>query len=163
MPMLLDDLATPALLIERSRLTSNIGRMQELADREGAELRPHTKTHKSIALARRQIERGASGITVAKVGEAEVFAAAGFEDIRIAYEVVGEDKLVRLAAVAQRCRISSCVDTMEGAAALSRRFAAEESPIEVLVEVDTGHGRCGIPWDDEDAVDFVRFVADQLP
>ncbi|MDX1741092.1 MAG: alanine racemase, partial [Rhodothermales bacterium] len=157
--MIIDDLATPALLIEESRLTSNIDRMQDLAEREGVRLRPHTKTHKSVAIARRQIERGATGITVAKVSEAEVFASAGFDDIRIAYDVVGSEKLDRLVALQSKCRLSVCVDTIDGANALSSRFAGTDSPLNVLVEVDTGHGRCGVRWDDDQAVAFVRHVS----
>jgi D-serine deaminase-like pyridoxal phosphate-dependent protein len=157
--MILDDLATPALLIERSRLDANIDRMQDLAEREGVRLRPHTKTHKSVAIARRQLERGATGITVAKVSEAEVFSAAGFDDIRIAYDVVGREKLDRLHALRSRCRVSVCVDTIDGANALSSRFEGSDSGLDVLIEVDTGHGRCGATWDDSQAVGFVRHVA----
>ncbi len=158
--MLLDDLATPALLIESARLSDNIDRMQALADREEVRLRPHTKTHKSVAIARRQLERGAAGITVAKLSEAEVFAGAGFEDIRIAYEIVGRDKMDRLIRLGDGCSISVCVDTLEGAAALSSRLEEAGKNVDVLVEIDTGHGRCGVRWDDEEAVDYIRHIAD---
>lgn len=156
---MLDELPTPSLLVERARLERNLTRMQEKADTSGVRLRPHTKTHKSVALARRQLERGAAGLTVAKVGEAEVFVAAGFEDVRLAYAVVGEDKHARLLRLMDRARISFCVDTRQGAEAASASYHRHGRRAEILVEVDVGHGRCGIPWDDPEAADFVRFVA----
>lgn len=156
--MTIDELPTPALLIERTRFEENLARMQELAGTESVDLRPHTKTHKSVHIAGRQRELGAQGLTVARVGEAEVFAAAGFSDIRIAYEVVGRNACERLAALQSRSRMSVCVDTPEGARALSDWFASAGRKIDVLVEVDTGHGRCGVAWDGGDAIDFVQLV-----
>ena len=79
------ELATPAVLIERSRLTSNLSKMQAAVNARGIRLRPHAKTHKSPEIARLQIERGAVGICCAKLGEAEVFADAGITDIRLPY------------------------------------------------------------------------------
>ncbi len=154
--MNIEELPTPALLIERRRLEENLVRMQELARAESVDLRPHTKTHKSVRIASRQRELGAHGLTVARVGEAEVFAAAGFPDIRIAYEVVGRNAYERLAALQNQSRVSVCVDTPEGARALSEWFVSAGKEIEVLVEVDTGHGRCGVAWDYPEAIDFVK-------
>ena len=85
--MLVSDLPTPQVLVDRQRLLRNISRVQDLANAAGISLRPHAKTHKSPAIARWQIERGAAGICCAKVGEAEVMAAAGIADIRLAYPV----------------------------------------------------------------------------
>ena len=85
--MTLTELATPAVLIDRARVMANIDRMQEAADRRGIRMRPHAKTHKSPLVARWQIDRGAIGICCAKLGEAEVFAAAGFTDIRVPYPI----------------------------------------------------------------------------
>src|SRR5262245_64165513 len=90
------DLDTPALLVDADRLERNVARWQQAADDAGVRLRPHIKTHKSVALAALQREAGAHGIAVAKVGEAEVFAAAGFDDIAIAYPVVGAPKWQRV-------------------------------------------------------------------
>ena len=87
--MLIADLPTPCVVVERDRLDANLRRMQALADREGVRLRPHVKTHKSVELARLQRERGAEGLTVAKPSEAEVFVDAGFDDVRIAYSLAG--------------------------------------------------------------------------
>lgn len=157
--MTIEEISTPALLIERSRLEANLSRMQDLANRESVELRPHTKTHRCVSIARRQHELGATGITVAKVGEAEVYAAAGFDDIRIAYEVVGRSTYERIASLQHRARISVCVDTPEGANMLSEWFHGTGHEIDVLVEVDTGYGRCGVRWDASDSVAFVKHVA----
>lgn len=157
--MLIDDLSTPSLLIERHRLERNLRRMQELADAQDVDLRPHTKTHKSIDLARMQIDLGATGITVAKVGEAEIYAASGFSDIRIAYVVVGREKLARIAGLQDSgTRISFCVDTIEGARRVSEYFREIGKDAEVLVEVDVGYGRCGVRWDRDESVSFVREV-----
>ena len=85
--MLISDLPTPQVLVDRARLIENINRTQALADAAGLALRPHAKTHKSPVVARWQIERGAAGICCAKMGEAEVFADAGIASIRIPYPV----------------------------------------------------------------------------
>src|ERR1700755_2836635 len=99
-------LDTPALLVDLDRLERNIGRWQDAADAAGVRLRTHIKTHKSLALA--SLPRGgrAYGIAVAKVGEAEVFARGGFDDIAIAYPVVGETKWRRVAELATAVRIN---------------------------------------------------------
>jgi len=156
----LDALATPCLLIDDARLRRNLVQMQEKATGNDVRLRPHTKTHKSIAIARRQQEQGAAGITVAKPGEAETFVEAGFDDVRIAYPVVGADKHARLLALMDRARISFCVDTRAGAEAASAFYDAHDETAEVLVEVDVGHGRCGVPWEDTAAaVDLAQHIA----
>ena len=93
MSTLASELDTPALLIDLDIMESNIWGMAQLASAAGVKLRPHTKTHKCPQIARRQVEAGATGITVAKLGEAEVMADAGFDDILIAYPLWGEPKL----------------------------------------------------------------------
>ncbi len=158
--MLIEALPTPCILIDQPRLQRNVARMQQKADVQGVRLRPHTKTHKSIALARMQVDAGAQGLTVAKPGEAEVFVQAGFDDVRLAYCVVGDEKHARLLKLMDQARISFCVDTPTGAQAASDFYAQHDRTADVLVEVDGGYGRCGIRWDDPDAIDFMRFVAD---
>ncbi|MEZ4702784.1 MAG: alanine racemase [Rhodothermales bacterium] len=156
--MQLEDLPSPAILIEDRRLDANLRRMQARARTQQVALRPHTKTHKSIRLARRQRDLGARGITVAKVGEAEVFAEAGFDDIRLAYTPVSDRDFARLLVLMERARISFCVDTDEGAQAASAFFARHGREAEVLIEVDCGYGRCGVPWDHPRAVQFAQHV-----
>ncbi len=155
----IDELPTPAVLVERSRLHDNIARMQALAYQQEVALRPHTKTHKSVRLALMQQEAGARGLTVAKVGEAEVLVEAGFDDIRLAYPIVSQDKLSRLQRLADRARISFCVDTIEAARLASESYDKAGLTCEVMVEVDVGYGRCGVYWDDDDSVRFVNEVA----
>ncbi len=156
----LNDLPTPCLLIEHSRLTANISAMQARADAQGVRLRPHIKTHKSTALARRQQEAGARGVTVATAGEAECFARAGFDDIRIAYPAIGSDRLARIADLGALARVSFCIDTVPGARAASEFFAARGAVAEVLIEVNTGQHRCGVDPEDARAVALARTVAE---
>ncbi len=156
---LVEDIPTPAILIDRQRLERNLRRMQDRADREGAALRPHIKTHKMVALAQRQQELGARGLTVAKTSEAEVFARAGFNDLRIAYTVVGEDKHRRIAAMADGVRMGFCVDSLEAARQASAVYTASAVAVDVLIEIDAGYGRCGIRWDDPGLPAFARQVA----
>lgn len=150
--MLLSDLPTPALLVDRARLHANLDAMQARAEAMNVALRPHAKTHKSPDLARLQLERGARGITVATVDEAEAFADAGIEDIRLATPIVGPQKLPRLRVLAEGgTAISFSVDSPDGAELAADAFEGEPS-VRVLIEIDTGYGRCGIPWDEPDRI-----------
>jgi D-serine deaminase-like pyridoxal phosphate-dependent protein len=160
--MLLSELPTPAIVIEKSRLEANLQTMQELANAQGVALRPHTKTHKSVFIASRQRDLGAKGLTVAKLGEAETFAGAGFTDIRLAYALYGTDKYARLAGLLSSCRVSFCVDTSEGASAASAFFAAQGLTVDVMIETDIGYHRCGVRWDRSESAAFALWV-DSLP
>lgn len=160
--MRIDELPTPCLLIEERRLEANLRRMQEKANQQKVALRPHVKTHKSVKLAARQRNGGAAGITAAKVGEAEVFVENGFTDVRLAYPTVGRSACERVLKLMQRARLSFCVDTDAGAKQASEFFESRGRRAEVLVEVDTGYGRSGVPWDHEDSIRFVRRVS-ELP
>jgi D-serine deaminase-like pyridoxal phosphate-dependent protein len=93
---------TPRIVIDRTILAANIQRMADRASAAGVTLRPHTKTHKMPQVARMAVDAGAVGVQVAKLGEAEVMADAGFDDILVAYPIVGGVKLDRLAALAKR-------------------------------------------------------------
>ncbi|MCY4160169.1 MAG: alanine racemase [Bacteroidetes bacterium] len=149
---LLEDLPTPCLLVDERRMEANLAKMS--ARITTADLRPHTKTHKSVALARRQLAHRASGITVAKISEAEIFVQHGFDDVRIAYTLVGEKQLERVIELSKKARISFCIDTLEGAHRASRIFKKAGINVDVLLEIDTGHGRCGVPYDHENLVDI---------
>jgi D-serine deaminase-like pyridoxal phosphate-dependent protein len=107
-------------------------------------LRPHTKTHKTVEVSRLQLAHGAVGLTVAKVGEAEVLAAAGLDDILVAFPIMGDEKLGRLARIAVARRLLVSLDSEAVAHALSRAAAAHKSTIGVLVEFDAGTRRCGL-------------------
>ena len=136
------ELDTPALVVDLDVLERNIAEMAGVAANAGVRLRPHTKTHKCPEVARMQVDAGAAGITVAKLGEAEVMVDAGFDDVLVAYPLVGDAKLDRLRALRERARISVSLDSVEVAQGLARLGG---EPIEVLVEVDTGHHRLGRP------------------
>lgn len=157
--MTIHDLPTPCLLIENHRMITNLTRMQALADAHQTQLRPHVKTHKSMQLAQKQLDFGAAGLTVAKVGEAETFAALGVRDIRLAYPIVGAEKHARLLRLMEQgVRVSFGVDTPEGARAAADFYAGNGYEAEVLVEVDVNYGRTGVPWNRASSIDFVGFV-----
>jgi D-serine deaminase-like pyridoxal phosphate-dependent protein len=157
----LQDLRTPAVLIERSRLLANIQRMQDAATGSGIRMRPHAKTHKSPTIAKWQIERGAVGICCAKLGEAEVFADHGIDDIRIAYPLHPANA-DRLLALLDRTRLSFVVDHLDIATEWSGVLRAAGRVVDVLVKVDVGFHRCGIAPAPPGALDFLRSVA-RLP
>ncbi len=117
------EIETPALIIEQSRMMSNLHRMQKICDEAGINLRPHTKTHKTPELAKIQQKLGATGIAVAKLGEAEVMADSGFSDIQIANIIVGETKLRRLVELHKRIdRITCTVDSFAAAKGIAEAF-----------------------------------------
>ncbi|MFP9136269.1 D-TA family PLP-dependent enzyme [Devosia sp. XGJD_8] len=137
-------LDTPAVLIDIDRVEANLQRVQAYADKHGLKLRPHIKTHKLPRFARRAMELGAVGITVQKLGEAEVFADAGISEIFLPYNIIGAAKLARLKALHERVHISVTADSPETVDGLSATFATAPVPLTVLVECDTGMGRCGV-------------------
>lgn len=149
---------TPLVTVDLDKLQANIDEMSRFAADNGVSLRPHVKTHKSTRIARMQLEAGARGITVATVHEAEVMAAAGCDDILIAYTVVGADKYPRLIDIAARARLAVAIDSMAGARGLSGAFSSAEGRIDVMIEVDTGQHRCGVQ-SAEAALDLARGVA----
>src|SRR5690242_21140392 len=104
--MRIDELETPVPVVDLDRLQENIARLQAYLDEHGIANRPHIKTHKIPAIARMQVEAGAVGITCQKVSEAEVMADAGFTDIFLPYNILGESKLARLMALAARTSLS---------------------------------------------------------
>ena len=139
------DLDTPALVIDLDRVEGNIGAMAARAREAGVRLRPHTKTHKMPEIARLQVGAGASGITCAKLGEAEVMADAGFDDILIAYPLYGSEKIARLARLRERARVIVSLDSLEVGRGLAELGRSSGQPVEVYVEVDTGLHRMGTP------------------
>jgi D-serine deaminase-like pyridoxal phosphate-dependent protein len=140
-------LDTPCLLVDLDRMEKNIQTWQAAVSANGAKLRPHVKTHKVPDIAHMQLDAGAGGITVAKVAEAEVFAAHGCKDIFIAYPVIGEAKWRRAAEVARNCTLTIGVDSETGACGLSKAAEAAGTTIRVRVEIDLGMGRAGVQPD----------------
>ncbi|KFC70673.1 D-threonine aldolase [Devosia sp. LC5] len=152
------ELDTPAVLIDLDRVEANLKRVQDYADAHGLKLRPHIKTHKLPRFAKRAIELGAVGITVQKLGEAEVMADAGITEIFLPYNIIGPAKLARLKALTARINIAVTADSAETVAGLSATFAGSTKPLTVLVECDTGMGRCGVQSPAE-AVALAQIIA----
>jgi D-serine deaminase-like pyridoxal phosphate-dependent protein len=157
-PVTLASLRTPCVLVDQEKLERNIERMQAAADARRIRLRPHAKTHKSPDLAQIQIARGAVGICCAKLGEAEVFAVAGIEDIRVPYPL-NPVNAARVLALLDRTKLSFIVDHLDVARAWSRILDEAGRTVDVLVKVDVGLHRCGIDPEAANAVDFVTCVA----
>ncbi len=142
--MCVEDLPTPCLLVDVDRMHHNIHAWQHAITTAGADLRPHVKTHKVPVLAQMQMAAGATGITVAKVAEAEVFAAGGCRDIFIAYPIIGPDKWRRAAELAREIQLIVGVESDVGAAGLSAAATDAGVRLPVRVEVDLGLARSGV-------------------
>src|SRR5512136_2963837 len=147
--MRVNELDTPALVVDLDILETNLREMADYCAGHGLALRPHIKTHKIPAIARMQIASGAHGITVAKLGEAEVMARGGLEDILIAYPIVGAAKLARLVALARTMRIMVSTDSIEVAREIGRAAKEVGLTIRLLAEYDAGLRRCGVQTPEE--------------
>lgn len=157
--MHISDLDTPALLIDLEVMERNLRAADAQARGHGCRMRPHMKTHKMPEIGRMQVEYGAVGLCCAKVGEMEVMAGGGIDDLMLCYPVWGEEKLRRLACVAERARVSVAFDSFEVAECLSRMAAETGVAFGALVETDTGTRRCGVPAG-EPLVELCRRVRD---
>ncbi|HEU5140167.1 MAG TPA: alanine racemase [Bacillales bacterium] len=138
---------TPAIVIDHSKLMHNIKKTADMARKKGVHLRPHVKTHKIPYIARKQVEAGAVGITVAKVTAAEVMADHGIDDIFVAYPLVTEQKIQKAIALNDRIRLIVAADSLTGAKLLSSAAEERNTTLEVWLEVDTGLRRTGVPYD----------------
>lgn len=143
------ELDTPALTIDLDVVERNIATTQAYYTERGLRFRPHIKTHKLPILAHKQIAAGASGIAVQKIGEAEVMAAAGIDDILICYNILGRPKLERLTRLARQATISVIADSDVTIAGLADAAGTEGATIGVLIEMDTGGGRVGVQTPDD--------------
>lgn len=139
----IDELDTPVLVLDLDVMEANIRRMAEKCRRAGVAWRPHSKAHKSPDIARRQLQAGALGVTCAKLGEAEVMAAGGVEDILIANQIAGPPKVRRLVQLAQSARPMVAVDDLAQAEPISAAAARAGVTVRVLIEVDIGMQRAG--------------------
>jgi D-serine deaminase-like pyridoxal phosphate-dependent protein len=159
--MLIEDLDTPFLTVDLDAVERNIARLQTYCNEHGLANRPHIKTHKLPALAHNQVHAGAVGITCQKLGEAEVMAQAGLDDIFISYPLVGESKAERLAHLAREVRMSTAADSAYVARCLSQVLAREGVEVDFLVDCDTGYQRTGVQ-SPEAAADLAE-LAESLP
>jgi D-serine deaminase-like pyridoxal phosphate-dependent protein len=153
------EFGTPAVVIDLDRVDRNIERVQALCEARGVKNRPHIKTHKSPVLARMQIAAGASGITCQKLGEAEIMAAGGIEDILVSYNLIGAARSGRLAALRRRADVTVCADNPVTIAAYAEAAATAGAPVGVVIECDTGRKRAGVETPKE-AIDLARIVRD---
>lgn len=155
------DLETPVPVVDLDRMEANIARLQTYLDEHKIANRPHIKTHKIPAIARMQIDAGAVGITCQKVSEGEVMADAGFDDIFIPYNIIGESKLKRLTGLARRVNVSVTADSPFTVRGLSNAAQQADLVLNVLIECDTGAHRCGVQSPQE-AAELARLIG-KLP
>ncbi|GKX32252.1 alanine racemase [Vallitalea longa] len=137
---------TPKVIIDYDIMKNNIHKMQELVSNNSCSLRPHIKTHKIPDIAKMQIEAGAVGISVAKIGEAEVMADAGIDDIFIAYPIIGEDKIKRLLKLNKKIRLIVGTESIYAIKQLDKYAKEDNQILELRVEIDTGMGRSGVEY-----------------
>ncbi|GHU03836.1 alanine racemase [Betaproteobacteria bacterium] len=142
--MLLEQLETPALILDLDSFDVNMQIMKSFMESSGLALRPHYKSHKCPAIAQRQIAAGAKGITCAKLSEAEDIIFAGIEDVLIANQIVEKEKLARLAYLAGCCKLAICVDRVENIRDLEKAAAVQGNKIHCFVEYEIGMNRCGV-------------------
>ncbi|MCL6707090.1 D-TA family PLP-dependent enzyme [Pseudomonas sp. R2.Fl] len=156
----LNRLDTPAVLVDMKTAKANIARFQEYADAHGLKVRPHIKTHKLPMMAELQLAAGAVGITCQKVTEAEAMVEGSplIRDVLITYNIVGEPKLARLRALAEKVTLSVVADSRAVVDGLSGAFRDAARPLTVLVECDTGAHRCGVA-SPADAAALAAYIA----
>lgn len=142
--MHVSEIDTPALVVDLDVFERNLAKVADYAREHSLQLRPHTKTHKSVRLARRQLAGGAAGLTVAKVSEAEIMASADPASLLVAFPIIGHTKLARLTHVARETPILVALDSSFAARQLSEAARAAQVEIGVLAEVDVGLGRVGV-------------------
>jgi D-serine deaminase-like pyridoxal phosphate-dependent protein len=141
----IEELDTPTLLLDRAASDRNLAKMAGFFANRPAKLRPHFKNNKCVTLAKRQMAAGAVGMTCAKLGEAEVLVNHGIDNVLIANQVVGPVKVQRLVRLAKRAMITVAVDHIDQVTAISQAAVEAGSIVSLLIEVDIGMGRCGLP------------------
>ncbi len=152
------EFGTPAVVIDLDVVERNIARVQAACDAAGVANRPHIKTHKSPVLARMQRDAGARGVTCQKLGEAEVMAEAGLDDILISYTLYGSQKMGRLGALLRRASVTVSADNPVVIENLTEAAAIAERALPVVVECDTGRKRAGVETPGE-AVELAKLIA----
>ncbi|MFV0602044.1 MAG: alanine racemase, partial [Brachymonas sp.] len=143
--MPLAEVDTPALIVDLDAFERNLKKMADLVARAGVRLRPHAKTHKSPVIGLKQMQLGAVGLCCQKVSEAEAMVEGGIPDVYVSNEVVGARKLDRLAAMAHQARVMVAVDNEAAVEALGKAARKADVTLRVLVEIDVGANRCGVP------------------
>lgn len=139
--------ATPGLVLDLGVLDHNLDEMAEIARSAGVELFPHAKTHRMAEIGLRQVEHGADGLCVAKLGEAEAFAAAGVKRLFVANPIVGVDKAERALALSRKVDLTLATDSEAAAASIGATFAAAGATARMMLAIDSGLGREGVTAD----------------
>jgi len=139
------EIETPALLVDLDRMEANLERMAAFFRTVPAKLRPHFKNHRSPELAARQLHAGAIGITCSTLHEAECLVEHGVRSVLLANEIADPAKIRRLVELARQAEVIVCVDNDKAAAELARAGRDRQTPLSVLVDVDVGLHRCGVP------------------
>lgn len=152
----LNHLDTPALLLDIDKLDRNIEDIVEFAKKYNVNYRPHIKTHKCINIARKQIEQGAIGITVATVGEAEVMSNGGIKDILVAYPIASKVKLERIEQLMDQSKITITVDSVYQAGLLQDYFKSKKKELNVWIKINSGLNRCGV--EPTEVKELARFI-----
>ncbi|KJC58975.1 alanine racemase [Bradyrhizobium sp. LTSPM299] len=152
------DYGTPCAVIDMDKVERNIARIQAACDAAGVANRPHIKTHKNPTLAQLQVKAGAKGITCQKLGEAEIMADAGIDDILISYNLLGDEKMARLGALQGKTNVTVAADNSVVVGYLPKAAAASGRPLSVVVECDTGRKRAGVETPAE-AIALAREIA----
>ncbi|MFX0137614.1 MAG: alanine racemase [Candidatus Hodarchaeota archaeon] len=155
-----DNISTPALILNYDKMLKNVEVMAKFAKKNNINLRPHVKTHKCPKIGQLQLKAGAKGICVARVGEAEIFAQNGFDDILIANEVIEINQIKRLVNLNKHSLVRVCVDSEKNILDLNKRALNDGIELEVLIEVDVGLGRNGVK-PGEPALKLGNFIKEQ--
>jgi len=157
--MEIDDLITPALIIDKSTLLRNIQKMATKVQHSGVQLRPHVKTHKCLEIANLQAESGAAGLTVSTIGEATVFINQGFSDVTLAYPII-PDKFPALMEQAQQAQVNIVTDHSTIITLLEAQCIAADTQLNVLLKIDCGYHRFGLNPSDSQALILAKQIAD---
>lgn len=155
---IIDTIDTPALLLDLDAFERNMASVHGAIAACGKRIRAHVKAHKTTAIALRQVAAGAHSICCQKASEAEVFVDAGLADVLITNQIIGAAKCARVARMAARANVGVCVDHPLQVVQMGDAARAAGSCVEILIEVDIGHGRCGVTTVDQ-VLELARAVA----
>ena len=153
---------TPALLVDLNAFEANMAQVHRLAKDSGGAVRSHATAHKSVDIALMQIAAGAIGVCCQKASEAQVFVQAGIKNVLISNEIYGASKADRVARLAKHAKVAICVDALVQVDQLANPASKHKACIEIYIEIDLGHGRCGVT-DAHSALQLARAIASHSP
>tara|TARA_E500000331_G_scaffold193508_1_gene186035 strand:+ start:611 stop:1771 length:1161 start_codon:yes stop_codon:yes gene_type:complete len=150
------EIDTPSIVVDLNIAEDNIKKMQSFANDNNVSMRPHSKTNKSPFWAKKQVDAGAIGICCAKLGEAEMMASGGIQEILIPNQIVTEQKIKRLVDVNKKSKVMVAVENKDNVSDLSHHFEKNSMKLSVIIEVNVGMDRCGVELDE--IADFAKFI-----